>query len=619
MPKDASIRWQSGNLEQKRLRSWRFNSATYLATGILDAQPVVGGSNLGDARLLRTTPYEMIVVMSYRNLAELLRRQTERLGPRTAVRYKRHGLYHDLSWNDYHADALACAAALIDAGIRPGDRVGLLSENRVEWLIADMGLLAVGAINVPPHAPLTARQVQFQLADAGVRWLFVSTREQRDKIRQVRGELPGLRGIVVFDRAAASDEELFWGAFLQRGRRALAGLRAELARREEHLGPDDLATIMYTSGTTGNPKGVMLTHGNLLSNAIASDEASPRQPECILLSWLPFSHIYARTVDHYLSMVAAVPLCLAESAETVVQNLDDIKPTHISSVPRLYEKVLTAVASDDPEKVNRRLRDLFGPRIDWLGSGGAPLPLAVAQAFQKAGLLILQGYGLTESSPVISFNRKSRYKLDSVGQAIPTVEVKIAHDGEVLTRGPHVMKGYWNDPQATAEAIRDGWLHTGDLGRLDEEGFLFITGRKKELLVMSNGKKVVPTYLEGLVLADPCIDQVVIHGEGRHFLTALVVPHWDNLKKALRDTGMKIDRQPEEELARHPSVMGLLQKRIGAALVDVSSAEQVRKFLVLPRPFTVAADELTVSLKLRRNVVFSKYKMELESLYRDIP
>jgi long-chain acyl-CoA synthetase len=361
----------------------------------------------------------------------------------------------------------------------------------------------------------------------------------------------------------------------------------------------------------------MLTHGNLLSNAIASDEASPRPANSVLLSWLPFSHIYARTVDHYLSIVAAVPLCLAESQETLVQNLDDIKPTHISSVPRFYEKVLTAVASDDAEKMNRRLRDIFGPRIDWLGSGGAPLPLAVAQAFQKAGLLLLQGYGLTESSPVISFNRKSHFKLDSVGEAIPGVEVKIAPDGEVLTRGPHVMKGYWNDPKATAEAIRDGWLHTGDLGRLDEEGFLFITGRKKELLVMSNGKKVVPTYLEGLLLADACIDQVVIHGEGRNFLTALVVPHWDNLKKALREEGVKLNQETEEALARYPAVRDLLQKRIEAALADVSAGERVKKFVVLPRPFSVAAEELTVSLKLRRNVIFAKHKSELESLYRE--
>jgi long-chain acyl-CoA synthetase len=224
---------------------------------------------------------------------------------------------------------------------------------------------------------------------------------------------------------------------------------------------------------------------------------------------------------------------------------------------------------------------------------------------------------LTESAPVISFNRKERNKPGTVGPPVPGVEVKIAPDGEVLARGPNIMAGYWNNPQATAEAIRDGWLHTGDLGSLDEDGFLKITGRKKELLVLSNGKKVVPTYLEGLILADDCFDQVVVHGEGRNFLTALVVPHWDNLRKALRAEGTPVDGEPEEALCRHPAVAAFLRKRLDRALADVANFEQVRKFLVLPRPFTVAADELTVSLKLRRNVVFAKYKNELDALYRE--
>src|SRR5205823_4996362 len=230
------------------------------------------------------------------------------------------------------------------------------------------------------------------------------------------------------------------------------------------------------------------------SNTHAALESSPYGPDALVLGWLPLSHIYARTVDHYETLTAGVTLCIAESAETVVQNIEDVQPTHLASVPRFYEKVLTAVAAPDPQETGRRLRRIFGPRIDWLSSGGAPLPLSVAEAFQSAGLLLLQGYGLTESSPIISFNRKSRHKLGTVGPPIPGVEVKIAPDGEVLTRGPHVMKGYWNNPAATAEAIRDGWLYTGDLGQIDDEGFLSITGRKKELLVLSNGKKVVPTH-----------------------------------------------------------------------------------------------------------------------------
>jgi long-chain acyl-CoA synthetase len=555
--------------------------------------------------------------MTCRNLAAVLRCQAERLGPRTALRYKQHGVYHDLSWEHYRADALACAAALVDAGVRPGDRVGLLSENRVEWLIADLGILTCGAINVPPHAPLTAPQVQFQLADAGVCWLFVSTAAQAGKVRQVRRDLPAVRGVVVFDPAAAGDDGSSWRSFLQRGRQALGQLRTELDRREAALAFDDLATIMYTSGTTGNPKGVMLTHGNLLSNSCAALEASPAKPDDLALTWLPFSHIYARTVDHYENLVAGTTVCLAESAETVVENLGEVHPTHMSAVPRFYEKLLTAVAAATPEETGRRLREIFGPRIHWLGSGGAPLPVPIAQAYRAAGLPLLQGYGLTESSPVISFNRKERARPDTVGEPLPGVEVAIAADGEVLTRGPHVMKGYWNNPQATAEALRDGWLYTGDLGQIDADGHLKITGRKKELLVLSNGEKVVPSFIEGLLLSDPCIDQAVVCGEGRSFLTALIVPHWDNLRAALRAAGAGLDGQPQEALAGRPCVRAFLEEQVRRALRDVSSCEQVRRIVVLPRPLTVAADELTVSLKLRRHVVLDRYGRQLEALYRE--
>ncbi len=462
---------------------------------------------------------------------------------------------------------------------------------------------------------MTARQILFQLADAKVNFLFVSNQAQLDKIRQIRAQLPPLRGFIVFDRTAVGDDDLVsWLTFRQRGRQVLSLHAEELARREAALGPDDLATIMYTSGTTGNPKGVMLTHGNLLSNVQATLERSGQHPEDVVLSWLPYSHIYARTVDHYSHLASGVLLCVAESADTLVQDLADVRPSHMASVPRFYEKVLTMAADPDPKVVAKRLRDLFGPRVNWLSSGGAPLPPAVARAYVDAGVLVLQGYGLTETSPVISFNSKEAYKLETVGRPLSGVEVKIAPDGEVLTRGPHVMKGYWKNSAATTETIRDGWLHTGDLGELDGDGFLKITGRKKELLVLSNGKKVVPVYLEGLLQGDPCIDQAVVCGEGRNFLTALVVPHWGNIRAALAAEGTDSDGAIEEAT---PPVMDLLQRRIQAALTDVSNAEQVRKFILVPRPFSVAADELTVSLKLRRNVVLGKYAQQLDELYRD--
>jgi long-chain acyl-CoA synthetase len=553
--------------------------------------------------------------MQYRNLSAVHRHQAERLGPRFAVRFKRDGRWQDLSWQQYRADALACAAALADVGIRPGDRVAVLSENRVEWLLADLGLMTAGAVNVPPHTPLSAAQVHYQFADAGVRWVFVSNAQQLDKVRQVRRDLPALAGVVAFDPPADGTDAVSWEQFLQRGRSALGRLRPELARREEALGPDDLATIMYTSGTTGNPKGVMLTHNNLISNAAACLETEPLQPDDLNLCWLPLSHIYARTVDYYERLVGGAPIALAECPETVVANVAEVQPTHVSCVPRFYEKLLATVGSPDPAVTGERLRKIFGPKIRFLGSGGAPLPLAIEQTLRAAGLPILPGYGLTESAPVLTFNRKERYRPGTVGPAIPGVEVKIAPDGEILARGPNIMPGYWNNPAATAEALRDGWLYTGDLGSLDADGFLTITGRKKELMVLSNGEKVVPTFIEGLIVADECVDQAVVNGEGRSCLTALLVPHWGNLRQALRAEGTPADGESEETLARHPAVQALLRKRLDRRLADVASYERVKGFVVVPRPFTVAADELTVSLKLRRNVILAKYRTALDALY----
>jgi long-chain acyl-CoA synthetase len=355
----------------------------------------------------------------------------------------------------------------------------------------------------------------------------------------------------------------------------------------------------------------MLTHNNILSNVVACLEACPLAPEDVPLCWLPLSHIYARTVDFYESLIAGVTMALAESAETVVANLAEIQPTHFSSVPRFYEKVLSLVASPDAAVTGAKLRHIFGPRIKMIGAGGAPLPAAIEDTLRSAGLPVLPGYGLTESSPVISFNTLDHYRPHTVGRAVPGVEIKIAPDGEVLARGPNIMKGYWNKPDATAEAIRDGWLFTGDLGSLDADGYLKITGRKKELLVLSNGKKVVPTHIEGLLVADDCIDQAVVYGEGRNFLTALLVPQWDNLRRSLGVKGT------DDELAKSLAVHQFLEKRVGQCLADVAGYEHVRKFIVMAQPFTVAADELTVSLKTRRNVIFAKYKAQLDALYHE--
>jgi long-chain acyl-CoA synthetase len=550
--------------------------------------------------------------MDVQNLAQLHRLQAERLGARPALRYKRDGLYRDYSWEQYRADALALAAALVDAGVEFGERVGILAENSRLWLTADQAVLTAGAITVSPHAPLTARQVGYQFADADVVWCFVSNALQLDKVLSMWPSLPALRGVVVFDDHAARGGVLPWGAFLQRGRRRLSALSQELADREARLGRDDLATVMYTSGTTGDPKGVMLTHGNLLSNGQSCVELQPYVGDGVILGWLPLTHIYARLVDHYISLLTGVTLALAESPETLIENLAEIQPTNMAAVPRFYEKVLTYVASNDPVETGRRLRYIFGPRIDWISSGGAALPVGIARPYLDAGLHLMQGYGLTETSPVIAFNTKAHNKLGTVGRPIPGVEVRIADDGEILTRGPHVMKGYWKNPTATAEVLREGWFHTGDLGTLDADSFLSITGRKKELLVLSNGKKVAPSNLEGLLVGDPCIDQAIVCGEGRNFLTALIVPNWDNLCRILR----LAPGESPETLIENPAVWVELTRRVDEALAELSRIEQIRKIIILPRAFSVEAEEMTVSLKLRREVILGRYAERIEALYQ---
>lgn len=546
--------------------------------------------------------------MHFANLGQVLRHQAARLGPLPALRYRRHGLYHDVSWHDYHATARALAAALIDAGVQAGDRVGLVAENSVDWLIADLAILTAGAVNVTPHAPLTARQVHFQLHDAGAVWCFVSNQAQLEKLQSIRDALPALRGVVSFDPLPATP---WLRGFARHGASLLPRVGEEIDRRLDAVGLDDLATLMYTSGTTGNPKGVMLAHGNLLSNTFACLQLQPHLPGDLVLTWLPFTHIYARTVDHYGALCAGTTLALADSAETLVENLIETQPTHLSSVPRFYEKLLAAVAPLPLDERRKRLKSIFGPRMRWLSSGGAPLPVPVAEAYLEAGQHLMQGYGLTETSPVISFNTPEANRIGTVGKAIPGVDVAISDDGEVLTRGPHVMKGYWRNDAATDDAIRDGWFHTGDLGSLDADGFLSITGRKKEMMVLSNGKKVVPPNLEGLLVLSPYIDQALVIGEGRNFLTALLVPAWPAVCKQLSLTASP------EELADHQAVLDLLRKECVSALADVSRMEQVKKFVVLPRPFSVEAEELTVSLKLRRNVILQHHAARIERMYRE--
>jgi long-chain acyl-CoA synthetase len=555
-------------------------------------------------------------MQGFPNLVTMHRATATRLGPRASIRFKRDGLYQDLSWAAYRRQADSIAAALISLGIQPGDRVGILSENRVEWLVADIGILTAGAVEVPLHAPLTPPQAAYQLAHSGVKGLFVSGQTQFDKIAAVRDELPGLEWVVTFNaaRSDAFPDLMSWQGLLVRGRKQLPRVAETLASIERSLDHDSLATIIYTSGTTGRPKGVMLTHGNLVSNAEATFTCSESSSSDVLLSWLPYSHIYARTCDHYATTRAGSTVCLAESIDTLVTNLAEIQPTDLTSVPRFYEKVWSAVEMLPEAERRARLQRIFGPRVRRLSSGGAPLPKHVADGFQAAGLPLLEGYGLTESSPVISFNRLGANRTGTVGPAVTGVEVKIAADGEILTRGPHVMKGYWNDPEATARTIVDGWLHTGDVGTLDADGYLTITDRKKDLIITSGGKNIAPSELERLLISDPFIDQAVVHGDRRPFVSALIVPNLPLLADKAKELGasLKVD---EHGLIQDEAIRNFLNERIKSLMEEVSNPERVKAILILGRPFRLEDNEVTATQKVRRRHILVEFEDQFEQLY----
>lgn len=555
--------------------------------------------------------------MANSNLSAMHRATAELLGPRAALRWKRLGLHHDLSWDDYRERADDAAASLIDLGVGVGDRVAIFSENRFEWLVADIATLTAGSANLPLHASLTAPQARYQLAHGGARGLIVDDQTQADKVFAIINDLPDLEWIASFDRINVPSSVRIpvhrWEGLIQRGRLASPEARAEVHRREKALTRDDLATIIYTSGTTGPPKGVMLTHGNLVSNAEAVMEISPVTHEDIVLSWLPYSHIYARTVDHYLTTLGGATIVLAESIDTLVVNLAETRPTWMTAVPRFYEKLWDKVEALPAEARAATLHKIFGPRLRHLSSGGAPLPKYLAEEFLACGIPLLEGYGLTESSPVISFNRLDANKAGTVGLPLPGVEVKIADDGEVLTRGPHVMKGYWKDPEATKQTIVDGWLHTGDIGTIDEDGYLSITDRKKNLIVTSQGKNIAPAEIEQLLTSDPAIDQAVIHGDRRPFVTALIVPNFPFLQAKAQELGCPI--QTEGDLIVSEPLRAYYADRIDELMQAVGHPERVKAFQLMARPFSPEADEVTATLKVRRKFILDKFANQLDALY----
>jgi long-chain acyl-CoA synthetase len=465
------------------------------------------------------------------------------------------------------------------------------------------------AVHVPVHAPLTAEQVAYQVHDSGARIAFASTPEQVVKIEAARDGATSELQIYAFDGASSSAAD-----FQSLMDSVSASNCQDVERRAlDAMSPESLATILYTSGTTGEPKGVMLNQRNLVSNTIASIEKLGFDDEDLRLNFLPLSHIYARTCDLYTWIGAGTQLALASSRETVVADCAAVKPTVLNAVPYFFDRVQRTLVEKGADQQPDALRQVFGGRIRYCFSGGAALPEHTFDFYRERGVPILQGYGLTETSPVISVSTETQLRRGASGIPIADVEVVIAEDGEILTRGPNVMVGYYKRPDATAEVMRDGWFCTGDLGRIDDDGFLFITGRKKEIIVTSGGKNIAPVLLESLLSQDPLILQALVVGDSRNYLTALLVPDPDELEKEIQRRGIAVTSA--EEALVHPRVVELYETRVAAQLQSLSQYEQVRKFALLNRGFTIESGELTPKMSLRRREIEQNFAEQIEEMY----
>jgi long-chain acyl-CoA synthetase len=596
-----------------------------------------------------------------RTLIDLFDAATERERP-GLLNYKRDGRWHAIAASELSAQVRATALGLYTLGVKQGDHVALLAENRPEWTMSDLAVLNCAAADVPIHTTQAPAQVSYILNDAGVEVMFISGQSQYDRVREALSAASKLRTIIAFDRIETADSRLITLAEVQqRGREVEAAEPQLYETLRRSVQPGSLATLIYTSGTTGEPKGVMLTHRNLISNVLANSENLLLREDDVILSFLPLSHIFERAAL-YLYLSCRTAIHYAEGVDQVAQNLKEVRPHFMTSVPRLFEKIYaktmeqaeasgklkSAIAqwamqigaewaelksSGRPvslllslkhatadKLVFAKWRAAMGGRIRYLISGGAPLSVELARIFYGAGLPILQGYGLTESSPAITANRPDSNRLGSVGRPLPGVIVKIAADGEILCHGPNVMSGYYNKPEATAEALEMDaqgrlWLHTGDIGYQDEDGYLYITDRKKDLIKTSGGKYIAPQPIENEIKRSRFVNQVVVIGDGRKFPVALIVPQMDALKSYAELKGMAY--ADANELLTQPQVIDLLKRQVDKFTPELAHYEKIRAVALLGQELTIENGELTPTLKVRRRVVAEKYKAQIDRLYAE--
>ncbi len=548
-------------------------------------------------------------------LLRLFHARVQQNATRGAVYVARDGEFCEVRWGELSRDVFRTAQVLHRLGVEPGDRVMQVSENRYEWIVADFAIQFARAVHVPAHAPLTGPQIAYQIRDSGAKLVLLSNVEQARKLALCADRIPDDVRFLSYDLV----EETIGGA-------AVATLAHEWSKESgeyddrfiesalSQVTADSLATILYTSGTTGEPKGVMLSQRNLTSNTLATLQAFGERETDVRLNFLPLSHIFARTCDLNTWVARGSRLVLAQSRESVLADCAKMKPTLLNGVPYFYDKLRRYLCEQGADQTPGSLRELLGGNIRLCCSGGAALPDHVFDFFWQQEVPLLQGYGLSESSPVITVSNEEFARRSASGRVIPGVDLKIADDGEVVTRGPHVMTGYWKQPDATASVIKNGWLHTGDLGRIDDDGFLFITGRKKEILVTAGGKNIAPVQLEALLTESPLIAQALVVGDGKNYLTALIVPDPDVLRKRIAEAEFSVTSAAEA--LEHPTVLEWCATEIAEQLREVAPYEQVRKFTLLDRGFTIESGEMTPKLSLRRATIVANFQTAIDAMYR---